>query len=118
MISACTTTKKVIGRSNGIVMKRSRCQKPAPSIWAASYTPVGSAWRAVRYRIALKPMFFQTVRRVSAPRASQRSCSQSGPWMPKPSRKVLTKPEGSSMYRQTIAAATDEVTTGKKYTLR
>ena len=39
----------MLPRIMGRVMKASRCQPPAPSIWAASATSVGTSFSAARY---------------------------------------------------------------------
>jgi hypothetical protein len=50
----------IVGRIEGIVMFQTRCQRPAPSMIAASYCSWSTPASAARKMIVPQPVFFQT----------------------------------------------------------
>src|SRR5690606_30379460 len=119
LMSEMTTTKKVLGLSNGSTTENKRRHHPAPSTRAASSSS-GSIACSPASRITMtKPRSFHAEAMMIDGIAHAGSVHQPGPAMPNQASTVLTTPEvGLSSQRHTRATTIQLVTTGRKYTPR
>src|SRR5215216_5304523 len=87
-ITEITRLKKIVGEIIGTVTLMNRCQRFAPSMWAASYNSCGTPWRPARKTIILlPPAVFQSERITSEGTAQVVLWTQGGPGTPiRPSR--------------------------------